>query len=140
MSLTSLLLLSTGHQKTFHRLPVRASTSCYRRFTLPMDRSLLFGSNPHDLDALFALAFAAAPRLNLLTLPYKLTRGPIMQKVRGHPSRPEGLYRAPTECRYVVSGTISLPSQGFFSPFPHGTGPLSVHNEYLAFGDGPPGF
>ena len=26
----------------------------------------------------------------------------------------------------MVSGTISLPSSGCFSPFPHGTGPLSV--------------
>jgi hypothetical protein len=37
----------------------------------------------------------------------------------------------------VVSGTISLPSQGFFSPFPHGTGSLSVASEYLALPDGP---
>ena len=40
----------------------------------------------------------------------------------------------------MVSGTISLPSQGFFSPFPHGTGSLSVANEYLALPDGPGGF
>ena len=46
----------------------------------------------------------------------------------------------PTVCRHTVSGSISLPSQGFFSPFPHGTGSLSVANEYLALGDGPPGF
>ena len=37
----------------------------------------------------------------------------------------------------MVSGTISLPSQGFFSPFPHGTGSLSVAGEYLALPDGP---
>ena len=43
----------------------------------------------------------------------------------------------PTACRYTVSGTISLPSQGFFSPFPHGTGSLSVAREYLALRDGP---
>jgi hypothetical protein len=91
MSLTSLLLLSTSHPNTFHRVRVRSSTPCYRRFNLLMDRSLIFGSNPYDLDALFALAFAAAPRLNLLTLPYKLTRGPIMQKVRGHPSSPKAV-------------------------------------------------
>ncbi len=48
--------------------------------------------------------------------------------------------RPPTACRHTVSGTISLPSQGFFSPFPHGTGSLSVTSEYLALGDGPPGF
>jgi hypothetical protein len=43
----------------------------------------------------------------------------------------------PTACKRVVSGTISLPSQGFFSPFPHGTGSLSVAIEYLALPDGP---
>src|SRR6266851_9865476 len=43
----------------------------------------------------------------------------------------------PTACRHAVSGTISLPSQGFFSPFPHGTCSLSVAGEYLALPDGP---
>jgi hypothetical protein len=42
-----------------------------------------------------------------------------------------------TACKRVVSGTISLPSQGYFSPFPHGTGSLSVASEYLALPDGP---
>src|SRR6201996_7982975 len=46
----------------------------------------------------------------------------------------------PTACKRVVSGTISLPSQGFFSPFPHGTGSLSVRNEYLALRNGLRGF
>ena len=40
----------------------------------------------------------------------------------------------------AVSGSISLPSPGFFSPFPHGTGSLSVSWEYLALEDGPPIF
>lgn len=48
--------------------------------------------------------------------------------------------RALTACTHPVSGSISLPSQGFFSPFPHGTGSLSVGNEYLALEDGPPIF
>ncbi len=47
---------------------------------------------------------------------------------------------APTACTHTVSGSISLPSQGFFSPFPHGTGSLSVSQEYLALEDGPPIF
>jgi hypothetical protein len=47
---------------------------------------------------------------------------------------------APTACRQTVSGSISLPSPGFFSPFPHGTGSLSVIKEYLALADGPAGF
>ena len=41
---------------------------------------------------------------------------------------------------HTVSGSISLPAQGFFSPFPHGTGSLSVNWEYLALEDGPPMF
>jgi hypothetical protein len=45
-----------------------------------------------------------------------------------------------TACTCTVSGSISLPSQGFFSPFPHGTGSLSVNWEYLALEDGPPMF
>ena len=32
------------------------------------------------------------------------------------------------------------PLTGFFSPFPHGTGSLSVSQEYLALEDGPPIF
>src|SRR5690606_19221706 len=32
------------------------------------------------------------------------------------------------------------PLPGCFSPFPHGTGSLSVTRKYLALGDGPPGF
>src|SRR3546814_18116919 len=55
---------------------------------------------------------------------------------KGTPS----LLRAPTTCTHPVSGSISLPSPGFFSPFPHGTGSLSVDNEYLALEDGPPIF
>lgn len=40
----------------------------------------------------------------------------------------------------MVSGSISLPYPGFFSPFPHGTRSLSVGKEYLALEDGPPIF
>ena len=47
---------------------------------------------------------------------------------------------APTACKRTVSGSISLPCQGCFPPFPHGTGPLSVFREYLALRDGPRSF
>jgi hypothetical protein len=47
---------------------------------------------------------------------------------------------APTVCRHPVSGSISLPSSGCFSPFPHGTGSLSVMHEYLGLEGGPPNF
>ena len=58
-----------------------------------------------------------------------------MQKARRHP-----VNRAPTACRHMVSGSISLLCSRFFSPFPHGTGSLSVSGEYLALADGPAGF
>src|ERR1043166_2429089 len=47
---------------------------------------------------------------------------------------------APTHCMHLVAGTISLPEQGFFSPFPRGTGSLSVAKEYLALSGGPDRF
>jgi hypothetical protein len=53
---------------------------------------------------------------------------------------PSPLKEAPTACRRPVSGTVSLPSSGCFSPFPHGTCSLSVSKEYLAFEGGPPIF
>ena len=40
----------------------------------------------------------------------------------------------------MVSGSLSLPYSGFFSPFPHGTSSLSVSQEYLALTDGPARF
>ena len=46
----------------------------------------------------------------------------------------------PTACKRTVSGTISLPCSGYFSPFPHGTCSLSVSQEYLALADGAAGF
>ena len=54
-----------------------------------------------------------------------------------HAVTPEG---APTACRRTVSGTLSLRYARCFSPFPHGTGSLSVSCEYLALADGPAGF
>ncbi len=58
-----------------------------------------------------------------------------MQKARRHQ-----LSVAPTACKRMVSGSISLRCSRFFSPFPHGTGSLSVSQEYLALADGPAGF
>ena len=89
-------------------------------------------------SARFGLAFASA-RLRL-TSPLRITSRLIMQKARGQAFRTEVRHSPPTACRYTVSGTISLPSQGFFSPFPHGTGSLSVSKKYLALRDGPRGF
>ena len=53
---------------------------------------------------------------------------------------PSGRMAPPTDCRHSVSGTLSLPSLGCFSPFPHGTCSLSVTKEYLGLEGGPPMF
>src|SRR5690606_41402776 len=46
-----------------------------------------------------------------------------------------------SDCLYVHGFTFAFtPLPGCFSPFPHGTGSLSVAREYLALGGGPPGF
>ncbi len=45
------------------------------------------------------------------------------------------------DCLYACGFRIYFtPLPGFFSPFPHGTGSLSVDYEYLALEDGPPIF
>ena len=63
-----------------------------------------------------------------------------MQKVRRQPLHPCECHRPPTACKSMVSGTLSLPSRGFFSFFAHATPALSVAGLYLALGGGPPRF
>ena len=105
-----------------------------------MDRSLRFRVYRVRLFALLGLAFASATPIGL-TLPRRVSHRLIKQKARGQaPRRQAAENRPSTACKRTVSGTISLPAQGCFSPFPHGTSSLSVASEYLALGDGPPSF
>lgn len=98
-----------------------------------MDRSLGFGSTPSDYSPYSdSISLRLPYSVNLATECKSLTH-----YTKGTQSHHEG---APTACMHAVSGSISLPSQGFFSPFPHGTGSLSVSQEYLALEDGPPIF
>ena len=131
-SLISLSPLPSVHPEAFQRLLVRTSNWCYPAFILTKGRSLGFASNTSDYapcsDSL-SLRLRASSHL---TSPDTLTRRFIMQKARRHT-----MNGAPTACRHTVSGTISLPCAGCFSPFPHGTGTLSVSREYLALPDGP---
>jgi hypothetical protein len=78
-----------------------------------------FGTLQHH--ALFRLAFASAPGVLPLTLQQTLTRRSVLQKVRHYT-----LTGTLTGCKRLVSGSISSPLPGYFSPFPHGTGSLSV--------------
>src|SRR5919204_635604 len=84
-SLIGLSPLTTGHPPTFQRWWVRPSTRSYPRFSLPMARSLRFGSPACDSNALFRLAFATAPPPGL-TSPHTTTRRLILQKARHHPT------------------------------------------------------
>ena len=108
-SLIGLSPLPTAHPLSFQPKWVRSSTRSYRRFNLAMGRSLRFGSRPSDSNALFRLAFATAA-------PHGLT-SPLSTNSQAHSSKgtPSHPHRdALTDCRHMVSGTISLPSRGTF--------------------------
>src|SRR5215213_8119224 len=109
-SLIGLSPLTTGHPPIFQHWWVRPSTRSYPRFSLPMARSLRFGSRTCDYSALFRLAFATAPPPGL-TSPHATNSQAHSSK--GTPS-PHHKGSAPTDCRQTVSGTISLPSRGTF--------------------------
>ena len=87
-----------------------------------------------QLIALFRLGFPTAPDLQILNLA-------AYRNSQAHSTKGTLLpFRAVTSCQFMVSGSISLPSPGFFSPFPHGTSALSVATEYLALDRGRPRF
>ena len=128
--------LSSTHPSGFQPTLVRTSIRCHPNFILVKDRSSRFASIPSDYSP-YSDSVSLRHRLIGFASPLKITSRLIMQKARGSPG---SRHRGPTACRLTVSGSISLPSSGFFSPFPHGTGSLSVGREYLAFEDGPPMF
>ena len=101
-----------------------------------------FGSAPAYFSALLTgLAFAPAPPATGLATharsnsPDHNAKGTQSDVTDGEPPA-----HPPTACRHVVSGSLSLPAQGCFSPVPHGTRPLSVTRESLALEGGPPSF
>jgi hypothetical protein len=120
-SLIGLSLLPSPHPEAFQRLLVRTSIRCYPDFILDKGRSLGFASASDDYTP---ISDSLSLRLRCscsLTSPTTATRRFIMQKARRHSRK-----AAPTACRRTVSGTLSLPCSGCFSPFPHGTRSLSV--------------
>ena len=97
-----------------------------------MTRSPGFGSTACD--------YAPLSDSVSLRLPYTVKLATNSKSLTHYTKGTPSPLRAPTACTHTVSGSISLPSPGFFSPFPHGTGSLSVGQEYLALEDGPPMF
>ena len=63
-----------------------------------------------------------------------------MQKARRQTLQDCSCHSPPTACKYMVSGTLSLPYSGYFSLSAHATCSLPVVSEYLALGSGPPEF
>ena len=130
-SLIGLSLLHSSHPEAFQRLLVRASIPCYRNFTLDKCRSLGFASASSDCTP---SSGSLSLRIGALD-PYPCRRRQLVGSLcKRHAVTARA---APTACRRMGSGTISLLCSRCFSPFPHGTGTLSVSREYLALPDGP---
>ena len=82
-----------------------------------MDSSSGFGSTPRDARPL-QTRFRCGSAYDWLNRPRRVTRRIILQKAR----RQGSLRSSPSTARkQTVSGSLSLPSPGYFSPFPHGT-------------------
>ena len=128
--------LTTTHPCVFHHTRVRSSTRLSPSFNLAMVRSPGFGSTITNYSALLRLGFPSTPEL--LSLNLARYRNSQAHSTKGTPSG--SLYSPPTCCGRMVSGSLSLPSPGSFSPFPHGTIPLSVAAPYLALDRGRPSF
>ena len=71
--------LPTAPPTALQRRTVRASSGLSPRLTLAMGSSPGFGSTSCDWNALFGLAFAAAPCFQHLTSPHEVTRRLILQ-------------------------------------------------------------
>ena len=135
--------LPTSHPSGFQPTPVRASTGCYPSFTLLMGRSPWLRVCPRvlRLALVTGLAFAPAPpATGLATHARSNSPDHNAKGTQSGVTASEETAHPPTACRHVVSGTLSLPAQGCFSPVPHGTRPLSVTRESLALEGGPPSF
>ncbi len=112
--------LPTAHPSLLKQTSVRAFTPHYGRCTLAMGGSHGFRSTARDNNALFTLGFPRAPAVAALTGPRAVTRRVILQKAHDH----RAILRWPAALiawTQSVSGSLSLPSPGCFSPFPHGT-------------------
>ena len=133
-----LSILRTGHHPVFQHWCVRTSMGHYPHFILPMRRSRGFASTAANLIRPFRTRFrfgSAAERLNLA----RNGKSPD-HYAKGTPSPGGCPRRALTACRRVVSGSLSSPHRGSSHLSLALLGPLSVAREYLALGDGPPGF
>ncbi len=132
--------LPSGHPSGFQPTPVRASTTCYGRFTLPKGRSpwLRVHRRQHRRPVQTRFRFGSGPQgLNLLP-----TSDSPGHNAKGTPSEDPHPKVWPSSDRWLAHGFRFYFTRhlAFFSPFPHGTSALSVTEEYLALEGGPPSF
>ena len=106
---------------------------CYHTFNLAMDSSSGFGSTPCDLSL-------CSNSLSL-RLPYSVKLAAKRKSLTHYAKGTQSLHKRSSYCLYVCGFRFCFtPLPGFFSPFLHSTGSLSVDHEYLALEDGPPIF
>ncbi len=121
----SFSLLSTSHPRLFQQAPVRSSTPFYRGFNLLMDRSYGFGSIDRNSPPYSDSVSLRLQSLRTLTSLLPMTRRLIFQKAHRHIPYTHAYFML----RLLVSTRVQVsftPRQGCFSPFPLGTGSLSV--------------
>jgi hypothetical protein len=117
--------LPTAHPSLLQQTPVRPFTPCYGRCSLAMGSSHGFRSAPchparcsHSLSLCLRLIAALGGDIEQLVGSYSkrhaITPPPGTHEVGGRSG-------ALTAWTRSVSGSVSLPSPGYFSPFPHGT-------------------
>ena len=118
--------LPAAHPGLLQQAPVRPSTGVFRPLRPGHGWLTRFRVDPGRLVALRPSPFrtrvrsgSACSRLSLAARGHSSAHS-----TKGTPS--PGFLPAPTGRGRTVSGAVSLPSPGCFSPFPHGTGPLSV--------------
>ena len=125
--------LSAGHRRRFQPTCVRPSTGSYPRFSLPTDSSPGFASAARDSSRPVKARFRSGS-LSVNLAPRQRLAGSFYKR---HAVTP---YRC-SDCSWAHGFRYCFtPLPGCFSPFPHGTGSLSVTGECSALEGGPPGF
>src|SRR5262245_43761923 len=125
-SLIGLSPLATAHPGSFQPTAVRASTRSTRASPWPWLAHPVSGLPPAtERPVQTRFRYGYTYRLNLAAEEY--LADPLTKRYAvTHCDTRRCRHMASTECRQTVSGSISLLSPGFFSPFPRGTGSLSV--------------
>ena len=131
-SLIGLSPLPTAHPPGFQPRRVRSSTRSYTRLNLAMGRSPRFGSAPRDCTRPVRTRsrYGYPTRVNLATQHDSQAHSSIGTPPP-HPHPPTRGAGGGSDGSQAPGFRYSFtPLPGYFSPFPHGTHPLSVIRKY----------